>query len=400
MVFWYQLVACYGTRLHFETDFTMDQGESAKSLQATFSDNDVKRNAAHSSTFPSLKACSMREWKKHQNEKIDKPTMFSFLKGSDLYNLSNSTYSIIKEVNDADIKIDGRKHDSRFSKKALDLLNQASIGKISPENAIYEFLDSAISITRSRLKDTTDNEGVNEALKIYLNEFKEHITTLNNNPEWVYQYLDLHTLKDNSARMKATTLKLRSYAIRNNFLGQTQMDRMIETQKKKIFARVRANTEKMPPSIEKAFTYLLIDQMPSLADKKRMRKFFAIPPLEYQDKLRNGVARITKAMTELHTEIPKIKALAKDLSKHMLSMRRAQINDRGKTLEAIRVAKGMTRPDLSKIMQETFPHEPGSVSTIRRDEIGERTITLPHAKKLSKALDVPIGFLVEQFFNR
>jgi hypothetical protein len=51
-------------------------------------------------------------------------------------------------------------------------------------------------------------------------------------------------------------------------------------------------------------------------------------------------------------------------------------------------------------MQEVFPEEPGSISTIRRDEIGERRISLHRANKLSEVLDVPKGFLKQDFFNR
>lgn len=125
-IFWHQLVACYGTKLHLEVDYTMDQGESAKKLKVIFSGKEetfVKRNAAHSATFPSLKACSQKEWDKYKRGEIDKPTMFSFLKGSDLYNLANSVIIMIEDINLADLQIDGHHHDSTFSKKALYLLN-------------------------------------------------------------------------------------------------------------------------------------------------------------------------------------------------------------------------------------------------------------------------------------
>jgi hypothetical protein len=214
----------------------------------------------------------------------------------------------------------------------------------------------------------------------------------------VYTYLDLHTLKDRSVKMKATVLKLRSTAIRNNLLGQAEMARMIDTERKKVFERIY--TDRLPPGIHQAFKYMLIDSMPTPLNKKRMIKFFAIPPLEYQNQRQGGITRITNAMDALESAKSQIRSLGKKLVTYMGYMRLAEINERGSILEDIRLAKGMSRADVSAIMQELFPEEPGSISTIRRNEIGERRITLDLSNKLSEALDTPIGFFKQDFFNR
>lgn len=406
MSFWHQLVACYGTRLHLELDFTMDQGQSAKRMKVKIAgeaEGEITRNAAHSTTIPSLSACRMKEWKRYQAGEIDKPEMYSFLKGSALYNLTNSTIEVIDVINQADIKIDGEKHDSKFSLKSFDLLNQASMAKISPEDALMIFVNSAISMTAIQAIDDSFEEGINEALKLFLIQLKNVRKRLKTNRYWVYEHLDLNTLKDKSVKMKATALKLRSLAIRNNLLGQAKMADMIDHDKQKIFNRIRKERGpkgKLPPSSEKAFNYLLIDSMKTSRDKLRMKKFLALPPLEYQDKLKKGVSKITKAEAFLQPDIKKIRFLAGELSNHMRSMRTEEQLHRGETLKMLRVAKEWSREELSKRLKERFPDEPGSCSTIYRDESGRRPLTLEHARKLSKVMKIPMALLAPQFFNK
>ncbi|GAB5412211.1 MAG: hypothetical protein ChlgKO_13250 [Chlamydiales bacterium] len=156
-LFFLQVIACYNTGKTFHEAPTIHQGYNAKKIGPT------KFQAAHSATNPNLST----------DEKI-------YLYRSHLYDESNATLDLPKEVNDADRAIDEKYRDSFLRRDSIDLLNRASQGLISPVDATKEFvalfLRESAKFTRSE-----KNGNVVEVLKVY-KQAGESLSALINKP--------------------------------------------------------------------------------------------------------------------------------------------------------------------------------------------------------------------------
>ena len=142
-LFFLQLIACYNTRNVFHEAKTLHQGFNAKSVEK------VKFNAAHSATNPNLST----------DGKI-------YLYRSHLYDESNATLDLPKEVNDADRAIDEKYRDSFLRRDSIALLNRTSQGLISPVDATKEFVALFLRET-NKFISTENEENVVEVLKVY-----------------------------------------------------------------------------------------------------------------------------------------------------------------------------------------------------------------------------------------
>jgi DNA-binding XRE family transcriptional regulator len=400
--FWHQLLAVYGTRLHFEIGPTMDQAESAPSLDIKHQNTTRKlstRNAAHSSTFPCLLACSIEDWEKHISKKTPKPQTFVFLKGSDLYKNSNATIDMLRDINEADSQLDGTHHNSAFSNQSMELLNQASLGLINPEDALKTFVKAATQMTVNKLKEPL-KDGVKTALELYQNKLEDIQDTLKTDPDWFYHHLDVSIPDDKSNCMKSMILRIRCQAIRANLLGQAQIAAKIEVVKNQIFKSIKLQNIKKPAALEDAFRHLIIQSMTTEKDKERIIKFFAIPPESYNLRATKGrMQRLTKAKEKLMSQISIIQSLAKELKMDMYHMRVAQERQRGDSMRSLRFAKNWTQKELGNQIKRSFPQEPASQATVSRCERGERLISIDLAQKLSKVFNISPGLLLPQFFN-
>ncbi len=156
-LFFLQVIACYNTRKTFHEAKTLHQGYNAKSVNST------KFQAAHSATNPNLST----------DGKI-------YLYRSHLYDESNATLDLPKEVNDADRDIDEKYRDSLLRKDSIALLNRASQGLTSPVDATKEFVALFLRET-TKFIESEKNEHVVEVLKIY-KRAGESLSALLNQP--------------------------------------------------------------------------------------------------------------------------------------------------------------------------------------------------------------------------
>ncbi|MBA3957981.1 MAG: helix-turn-helix transcriptional regulator [Parachlamydiaceae bacterium] len=396
-----QLVSCFGTRLHFSVGPTLDQAESAKTLKLQYKGKEADltiRNAAHSSTFPCLLACSGSDWEEYQNgdEDAQEPESVVFLKGSGVYDTANTTRDLPRAVNEADIALDGSQHNSPFSQKALELLNEVSYGKITLASAMRKFVNAALNQIETAIPQK--REGVKRSLEI----FKEYLIGLKkemaDNDEWVFTQLNLDLDKHPATEdLKKMMLRVRAKAIRTNM--QTQSN--INTKISKVYATYLKTLARKPPQVEAAFRASLIDSLTVKADKLRVQKLLGFPLEFFKERLTKRQKNLfNSAMEKLNEGFSKeIKSLAKDVTTSMRSARTAEQKARGDAVRSLRFGKKWTQVELGKRLKKKYPNEPASGPTISRSETGVRDIDLALATKFSEVFKIPPGLLVAQNFS-
>lgn len=141
-LFFQQAVVCYFTPFHYRVAATEGQIFSAKTLKIRVGnekENKISYQAAHSSTIPGLEACPRTE------KDTANPVYFSFLKGSHLEFLNNSTVSLPAFVNKIDTLIDGKAGTGFLRNQTIDLINEVARGEKTPVAATRQFIDNLIT---------------------------------------------------------------------------------------------------------------------------------------------------------------------------------------------------------------------------------------------------------------
>ncbi len=378
-IFFQKLVACYRTGLRFEIGQTQAQGESAPALKG-YEDGKLKklsvRNAAHSSTIPSLIAY-----------KPGDPQGFHFMRGTDLYRISNSTIAMPRAINEADIAIDGRAKSSQLREKSLKLLNQASEGEINPEEGVTQFLDLLAKRVKSAM-DTAQDGGIKTALKHYKATLRDIQETLREDPDMLARMLDVQIDPEtDSALARKTIYHIRYRAIRDNLLGQEALIKKIEAVKEEIFEQMKGRFCHK----EEAFRQVLVSKATG-EDQIRLRKLYNLPE-------ENSNSRYEKTKTEILKHKKKIEALIKDLSRDLERLRNKEIRQRASVTKTLRYLKGWRQVDLSAKIKRVFPHLPSSQPTLSRIETGIRAVDPDYAEKLSAVFKVDPGLFMPHFFH-
>ena len=130
----------------------------------------IKCNAAHSSGNLCLIAYDNDKWHSYQSGRAEKPQGFVFLKNTDYYRTMNATMNMSKWINDADCNIDGNIKCLRLRKKGNSLINRSSIGEITPDQGIVEYLQEAlgeVKEARRRLEEKNKTIEVQKVLEYY-----------------------------------------------------------------------------------------------------------------------------------------------------------------------------------------------------------------------------------------
>ena len=243
--FFYQLIACYKTGLHFESIGAKDQGKSAeKIIQKVETAKGVtifelvQRNACHSASNPCLVAFSLDDKKLHKKDLLQKGKGVVFLKDSDYYRMMNSTMSMPRWINIADREIDeknrkGTLHEiSLLRALAQDLINDVAGGMYKPDQALGTYLFLLKQQIQSALKRIEEDDPVYIVLKQYL----KHTTLIQeymaSNPKIFEMLLGLK-ISDDSSAFKDAVFMMRYRAIREHFLVQgrifTKIDNVAKT---------------------------------------------------------------------------------------------------------------------------------------------------------------------------
>jgi metal-responsive CopG/Arc/MetJ family transcriptional regulator len=403
-----QLLNCYGTRLHFEIGSTQHQAESSHSLYVEYNgevDKVCKKgpthNAAHSSTFPCLVAYDEEEWEQYKDGEIDKPTGTYFLQNSDLYKATNSTCSLLRSVNQADLAVDGNEHDSPFSNQALNFINQVSKGDMSVKTAMKNFLKTLETDLPGKIRVAKD-PAVKAALHIYQNELEEISKEFNEDREtWIFSKADLIVDHEEiSNTLRATMLRLRTDSIKRNMQGQTELISKVDALAKTILAEMTANDKSAPNYFKEAFHLAVIDAMRTDEDRKRIAKVFSLanPNVVGTRKVAMGNTQTKIEAAALVGQTKRIEKLAKTLSKDMRSLRTEEVLHRGDAMRALRAAKKWTQETLGSKLQKKFPTQFSSQPTMCRTERGERIMTNKLAQQLSSIFEVPKELLLPQVF--
>ncbi|MBS0626564.1 MAG: helix-turn-helix transcriptional regulator [Verrucomicrobia bacterium] len=400
-LFFQQLVACYETKLHFEIGDTLDQAESAPALKNHAGQKIATRNAAHSSTIPCLIAYRQDEWEAWAgNRRQEPPQGFVYLKGSDLYRNSNATIDMPRDINEADIAIDGKANESALRQKSLALLNRCGQGETTPEEGLKEFIQ-ILSAEVAKKKNLANKEGVKRALELYKEALRQISEAIDVDGTIFEQWLDLQVdSTDDSARVRRTIYHIRYDAIRQNHLSQTEILDKIEQVKNEIFGRMKQERGRYA-YMEDAFRHVLADSVEKDADRLRLLKLYQLP-FEGYDLRPNGrkMQLYSKTKTRMLQEVSeKIAPLIKEVCRMMERMRHAEVSKRASITRVLRHAKGWRQIDLSAKIKELFPTLPSSQPTISRVETGIRVIDSDYAGKLSQVFKVDAGLFMPHFFN-
>ena len=410
-IFFQQLVVCYGTNLHFEIGTTLHQGESSKALylkdHAGQSEKLSVRNAAHSSTIPCLIAYDLQEWTQYRQTGQNKPQGFVYIKGSDIYHSANATLDMIRDINEADIEIDGKKDDSKLRERALEMLNQASCRVIDPGTGIAQFLALIIDLTSEKAK-TAKKPGVRACLKIYL----ENLLAIQDQIKDPKQLDNLLGVKidesPSSEKIRKTIHQLRFKAIRDNQHVQSALHQKISAVSKQVLVEI--DRKKKPDYYDVAFQNVLIDSMENQNDKINLKKLFnhphdayfkAAPGEKSPGILRNTEERrhrLISTIALINQHPAKILALAKELHLEFRNLKKQEVLNRSAITRVIRKAKGWSQQDLADEIKKAFPSLPSSQSTISNLETSKKIMDPAYAVKLSNVFKVDPSLFIPAFF--
>ncbi len=398
-IFIQQLVAVYGTRLHFKVGTTSAQPQSAGAItlespsgkKATY-----KRDAAHSSTIPVL-------WASKQVG----GDQFVFMKESQAHTLSNSGISCAKEINEADREIDEKyKAHSLLRDKAIAILNRASNGDITLEEGVTLFLDAALLITNERRLNAKE-----PAVRRVLDFYSDHFAYIRDGVVFDAAFFDEHLNvridpDDRASTTRRTIYHLRFKAIQDAHLAQSKLVARV----KKVKAEVMGVVTRKPTYFDDAFYYTLVAQMSTPLDRKAVIKMFNLPGEGIGIwRSQDPAVKIDKASTRKATylgtkkrkvtpHVAKIKALATELKLEMRHLRTEEILKRGAVLRVVRNERGWQQWRLGNKIKAAFPHAPASQSTISRSETGVRIVDKDYARKLAYVLKVDPGLFMTQSF--
>jgi hypothetical protein len=340
--FFQQLIVCYNTDLHFEIGTTDAQGESSATVGG------VRFDSAHSSTIPSLIAYNLREWESwvaSGGAPTTKPQGFVYLKNSDTYRLQNSTITVRQQVNQADIRLDGRAGQRKLRDSAIEIINRASLGKLTPQEGLREFV-------RLAYKECNVDDPVH---RIYSEVF-----------EGVFEQVDSDIFFDRllSLDIESDSLRQQIYVLRFKLIRECNETQSIILGKiKAVFEDIK---EGQCPYFEPAAQYTLIMMARAIkpATALPIQKLFCTSLAALEARARSG----KKAKRLLEARSRDLDLLIHSVWMEIWSLRRAEADYRKQVAQAARQAAGMNQKEATEKYRELFPGQPMSQATLSRIE--------------------------------
>lgn len=428
--FFQQAVMCYNTPFHFEIADTEGQFFTAPTLKVATKKNvmkTVKYQAAHSSTIPGLKACLRSDMAKA------KPHYFSFLPGSHMENLDNSTVGLPIWVNQMDTLIDGRsKQPNVLRSDTIALINQVALAQITPNEATRQFLNCFENRLISRPRaSTTMNAEKGEVIRQYLLQV-QHMKVLAAKPEnsqEPHPFFD-SLLSVNVSNEKAEDVpKIRKivYARKYEIIREAQL---LESKIHEIILEgIKQFNHEQKHFIKLALLYRVKNDTPL---KKALEKLFCIsvagieqnPALVasleqyYQDNkviLDNKLRDIRIQLRNFRKMEQSFQAmLLRDFRKNLRNLTQKELSD--KTIAVIAQKKmaelAKAVPDLNKVRElQLTATSPSTISRLENSRIHivkafktdenqrRKPLNLHHAVLLSEALKIQPGHFFCSFFN-
>ncbi len=381
--FFQQAIALYGTKLRVESEGASDQGASAPCfyLKTTLHPQEkIVRQAAHSSTNPRLIAYIPGQ-----------PEGRVFLYGTDYYKMQNATRSLPRWVNDADREIDEKTAYSKLRQKSTALLNRVSQEETTPHEALVEFVDLAleeVDAAKTRLQNANKDPEVRQVLLLYHHYLSKYKDSFEFDYTLIDQLLGI-TIEDEDYREQI--LKTHYTLVRNAQLKQARLAQKVDAIRKDILD----SFSRKPPQFEAAFLTLAIESGQTSADKKQLSKFFSFSPTNFTAQLsQKSITLLSQTKTKLAPHAAKIKKLTKELLEKMKTFYAEELRERGEILRDFRLAEGLTQTRLAaKVRKKGL-----SRTTLSSIENGHTLLLDADAKRISKALKIPLTLFVTELF--
>ena len=402
-LFFQQLVVCYDVPFHFEIGETQHQAQSAPTLKKKCGKEEVSIpfNSAHSSTIPCLFAYPKREWnrwdaKKGEPNPPQKPTGFVYLKGSDTYNYHNSTLEMIKLVNMADISLDGTKQSlDQLRVKSIKILNEASDGKLAPDQALQSFLRAARKIMADKATDRSVSEKTRYILSIYRDCLDEVIEE-SQEEEFFDRLLNVR-IDDETER--ASDLRKVIYRRRYDIIRRSQEAQSVIMKK---IAGVRAQIlgiERKPPGFEKVFRKKIFTLCTSGQERKQMQKLFNISLAQLEHDLQGKNYRSATNKVEDTRWSQAFATMMRDIRAECRSLTGQEFTFRSQVSRDLRTFKGWRQVDVAAKYKEKYPRYPMSQPTLSRVENTIKKIDMTLAGHLADLFEVDKGLFFPALFT-
>lgn len=395
-----QFVVSYKTKLHFEIGDTRHQGQSSKAITHTDHNNKssklTQRNAAHSSTLPCIIAYNGQDWEDHIKNESPAPKGFIYINGSNIYKSANSTLSMPRDVNEADIEIDGKAESERLRSKTILILNQCSQGKLDPKQAFKLFLQATQTETQKQM-GKSKKDTINEVLKIF-NQTLEGIESNLPNPDFFERMLGIQIGNSkNSILARKTICELRYKAIQDNQLAQSEIVSKIEALTQDVFKSL--NQKRKPNYLDKAVFNVLRKQLRP-KDQRSLDKLVSSAQNYHfrETQQRTSGLNKTSRLVEEHA-LKTIQDYAESLHETLFEIRRDNVLKRGQTVRVLRNSLGWTQKVLSSKLITQFEGAAASQSTLSRIENNIKLINSMYAKQLATVFDIDPELLIPCFFE-
>ncbi|NGX61001.1 MAG: hypothetical protein K940chlam9_00479 [Chlamydiae bacterium] len=402
--FFQQLIVCYKTGLHFEIGGTGDQQGGATSLyilnQQGQKQKVLDRQAAHSSTIPSLIAYDKAQWDYHRQHNTPKPQGFLFLNHSETFRNSNATMEMMTEINQTDSAIDGKEASNLLRTKALAILNRASKGEIDPEEGLFLFMQEAQGVIAGKRMQRTIKNETKTILSHFHRVIQETKTNLETNPATFDRLIGVaaSNLRGNQTLFKKAC-EIRYEAIQKSQMGQSKLIERINTVSTQVLQQCAG---RRTDHFAYAFRAVLIESMPTQETKRSVETLYAYPHEDALFGLRrttnrlNGLARTEQLIRT--NALPLIRNLATELKLELYRLQREEILRRGEITRTLRNAHGWTQPTLANKIKASYPAFAASQPTISRIENNIKLIDPTYATGLSRVMQVDPGLFMPMFY--
>lgn len=433
-LFFQQAVICFNTPFHYEIAETEGQIFTAKNLKVRAKGEsgvvEIKYQAAHSSTIPSLKACPISDYNKAL-KKNRQPKYFSFLEDAYLDSLNNSTVGLPIFVNQVDTLIDGKSEEHALRDDAILLLNRVALGTLSPCQATRQFLDDfQRQLVERPCKSQQLTDAKKKTISIYKQKVKEMIALAkaptDRRQKIFFDDLLLVNLSDEEDRdvpiLRKILYKRKFEIIREAQFAEAKIQHIIDEH----FPRAVKSADKHSVRL-----CLLLCAKNDPLLRARLQKLFAfsICGIEKDAKLLNALEnRYDATPNRYQNTLREIRAVVQEFQYmeqgfQAMLLRQLRVDLRALTQEELSEAiaevvkkkvkkeEGKLHPNQEKIQNlREMPVSPTTISRLENSRLHiekeyktpiaqrRKTLTLYQAKILSKALNVNPGHFFGSFF--
>jgi hypothetical protein len=290
-LFFQQSILCHNMPLTFSAKGADDQiGTSAKvRLSQPEGKGKVyqKREAAHSSTIPTLLATT----------KDGQKRTFVYLKGGSSHAQHNATIGMHVHVNGADELLDG-KGDKGLRSTAVKILNQVA-GGLDPVAATKKFLKEFEKSAKAAAKDLDAQDARKAVLKAYVEGIRDIAHQVEIDPTIFDRLIGVQIDPDDPKEkvLREIVYQRRYDIIRFEEEVESSIGKLIADAKQKMGIRDRSFLE-----------YMLLKEFADTPQRKVLEKLFAKTAEIFEDTYADGLSTKEKrSLKSFHTRVEKLR---------------------------------------------------------------------------------------------